>query len=74
MDFDLDDVFGDLYDDDFGDDVYGGNVQFDYYRDRPGIDHHTVFGYDRHFSWDTYRDGSYYGGQHGWRHDPREPW
>ena len=47
---------GDLYDSDMGDDVGGGNAHFD--RGESGHDHHSVFGDDRHFSWNSDRDGN----------------
>lgn len=46
---------GDLFDDDMGDDVTGGNVRFGDH----GA-HHSVYGDGRHFSWDDeYRDEDY---------------
>lgn len=63
---------GDLYDADMGDDVYGGNVQFDYLGRR--YDHHSVYGYGRHFSWDSDEEDTW--GVHGWEHgdEGNVPW
>lgn len=57
---------GDLYDSDMGDSVRGGSVEFD--KDGSGLDHHTTYGDDRHFSWDSDRDGNV-SGVHGTEHD-----
>lgn len=61
---------GDLYDADMGDDILGGNVQFDY-RGR-GYDHHSVYGGGYHFSWDEDEDDVW--GVHGWDDEADEPW
>lgn len=42
---------GDLFDADMGDDVHGGMADFD-----PLRTHHSIYGYDRHFSWDDEPD------------------
>jgi hypothetical protein len=47
---------GDLYHQDFGDEVHGGQVTFDY-KGEKGRDHHSVYGEGRHFSWDSYPAG-----------------
>lgn len=50
-----------------GDDVLGGNAQFDYLG--RGYDHHSVYGGGYHFSWNSnpYDDDDVWG-VHGWEH------
>lgn len=56
----------DLYDSDMGDDVKGGQVTMG----DDGSSHSTVYGEDRHFSWDSDKDGNV-SGVHGTEHGGR---
>ena len=73
---------GDLYHRDFGplgaSGVRGGQVTFNY-RGEQGRSHHSVYGADRHFSWDTYPSGDARNNNpgldiHGRTHKPNKPW
>ncbi len=66
---------GDLYDSDMGDGVTGGSVEFDTDKDGSNNDHTVVHGDDRHFSWDSDKDGNV-SGTHGTEHDKsgNKPW
>jgi len=66
---------GDVYDSSMGDGVRGASVQLD--RGGSGLDHHVVWGEDRHFSWDTDRDGNVsgvHGRQQGDTNKHNKPW
>lgn len=77
---------GDLYDSAMGplslDGIRGGIIQFNYrptLKDGPDCTHHSVFGEDRHFSWDEYPEGDPRNEDrgpraHGRLHKPDQEW
>lgn len=75
-------IRGDLYHNGMGPlgsgGVTGGQAKFNY-KGEPGRTHHSVYGADRHFSWDSYPSGDPRNNKpgpdiHGHTHKPYKPW